>query len=122
MQISSRRVNKLLDVGPDLYAIEDLAAYRDVGWETAVRDTAVPDPLESTLRSELRDRAEEALQLLSAREREIVRLRFGFDAGETLTLLQIARRFGLSRERVRQIEAAALKKMSRLARHRLPVR
>jgi RNA polymerase primary sigma factor len=122
MKLSFKRVKKLLDVGPDLYAIEDLPAYRDAGWEAIVRDTAVPDPLESTLRSELRDRVEKALQVLSPRERKIVRLRFGFDTDGVVTLLQVAQRFGLSRERVRQIETTALKKMNRLAKHRLPVK
>jgi len=122
MRLPFKRVKKLLAVGPDLYAIEDLAAYRDAGWEAVVRDTAAPDPLESTLRSELRDRAEEALRVLSPREREIVRLRFGFDAGEAVTLHQIALQFGLSRERVRQVERSALKKMGRWARRRPPVK
>ena len=58
-----------------------------------------------------KERAVRFLDLLSEREREILDLRYGLTDGETHTLAQIAKQLGVSRERVRQIEAAALKKI-----------
>lgn len=51
---------------------------------------------------------------LKPREQQILRLRFGLDDGRPQSLAQVSRRFGLSRERVRQIEQAALNKLRRL--------
>jgi RNA polymerase primary sigma factor len=72
------------------------------------------DLLESSLRSEIVG----LLGHLSAREREVIELRFGIATEETLTLEEVGRRLGLSRERIRQIEKKAKKKLQRLARSR----
>ena len=56
---------------------------------------------------------ERAVRVLPEREREVVRLRYGIDGGEPMTLEEIGRRFGLTRERIRQIEVEALKRLAR---------
>lgn len=61
------------------------------------------------------ERVENLLGKMSAREREIIELRFGLKDGEIHTLNEAAKRFGITRERVRQIEAAALKKLRIIA-------
>lgn len=74
--------------------------------------TTSQDHVNSLLRSE---RIEVLLTKMSPREREIIELRFGLRDGETHTLNEAAKRFNITRERVRQIEAVALKKLRVLA-------
>ena len=59
----------------------------------------------------LRDQLYDSLETLNEREATIVKLRFGLNDGETMTLEQIAERFGVTRERIRQIEENAMKKL-----------
>ncbi|MHB8836004.1 MAG: sigma-70 family RNA polymerase sigma factor [Candidatus Methylomirabilia bacterium] len=72
------------------------------------------DLLESSLRREIAG----LLGNLAPREREVLELRFGIPSGETLTLEEVGGQLGLSRERIRQIEKKAKKKLQRLARSR----
>lgn len=73
-------------------------------------DTVIPDSL--VAKSDLTDKLREALTLLNPREEEILRLRFGIDQQSTYTLDEIGKRFNLTRERIRQIEKAALGKLA----------
>ena len=70
------------------------------------------DNMNEILRSE---RVLRLLNKMSTREREILELRFGLKSGEAQTLHEVARRFRITRERVRQIECVALKKLRSLA-------
>jgi RNA polymerase primary sigma factor len=70
--------------------------------------------LESSLRNEIAG----LLGNLAPREREVIELRFGIATDETMTLEEVGRKLGLSRERIRQIEKKAKKKLQRLARSR----
>ena len=72
------------------------------------------DLLESSLRREIAG----LLGNLAPREREVIELRFGIATGETMTLEEVGGQLGLSRERIRQIEKKAKKKLQRLARSR----
>jgi len=76
----------------------------------ADNDTVIPDSL--VAKSDLTDKLREALLLLNPREEEILRLRFGIDQHSTYTLDEIGRKFNLTRERIRQIEKAALGKLA----------
>ena len=76
-----------------------------------VADTTVTSPEEELLRSEIAERVELALAPLDDREKEVLRLRFGLGGDHEYTLAEVAHRFNLSRERVRQIESRALKKL-----------
>ncbi|MHC5020702.1 MAG: sigma-70 family RNA polymerase sigma factor [Planctomycetota bacterium] len=73
-----------------------------------LEDSNADDPLESVTQSMIREKVAKVLSGLPEREREILRLRYGLVSGQAMTLEEIAGRFGLSRERVRQIEAKAL--------------
>ncbi len=73
-------------------------------------ETIIPDSM--VARSDLTDKLREALTLLNPREEEILRLRFGIDQHSTYTLDEIGKRFNLTRERIRQIEKAALGKLA----------
>jgi len=76
----------------------------------ADNETVIPDSM--VARSDLTDKLREALTLLNPREEEILRLRFGIDQISTYTLDEIGKRFNLTRERIRQIEKAALGKLA----------
>ncbi len=76
----------------------------------ADNDTVIPDSL--VAKSDLVDKLRQALTMLNPREEEILRLRFGIDQHSTYTLDEIGRKFNLTRERIRQIEKAALGKLA----------
>jgi RNA polymerase primary sigma factor/RNA polymerase nonessential primary-like sigma factor len=73
--------------------------------------TATSDTSESFAHGQLRDEVEIVLSTLSRREQEVIRLRFGFDDGRARTLDEVGKEFGLSRERIRQIEKTTLNKL-----------
>ena len=76
-----------------------------------VEDEETPSPIEATYKSLLRDKIDEVLNTLSPREARILRLRFGLDSGRTYTLEEVGEKFGLTRERIRQIEGKALRQL-----------
>jgi RNA polymerase primary sigma factor len=76
-----------------------------------VPDTQVPSPFHDAMQREIKQRVESVLRDLNPREETIVRMRFGIGRDATKTLAQIGERLRLSRERVRQIEKAALAKI-----------
>ena len=76
-----------------------------------LRDAATLSPEEEAIRSGLAQEVERAMEPLTDREREVLRLRYGLGLTRELTLEEIGRRLSVTRERVRQIEAAAVAKM-----------
>jgi len=76
-----------------------------------VEDDITPTPIQSAYRNMLRDKIEDVLATLSPREARILRLRFGLDNGHTYTLEEVGQKFGLTRERIRQIEGKALRRL-----------
>ena len=110
-------------VHPHVCAIVDYGALGDTVYlvmpflaggslaDILVRDRTVPSPEDETISRELASRIETALAPLTEREQEVVRLRFGFANDREHTLAEVGRKLGLSRERVRQIEARAVAKL-----------
>ena len=83
-----------------------------------IADDSVASPLDETNREMLREQMQDILDSLSEREREVLALRFGLKDGEAKTLEEVGRHFGVTRERVRQIEAKALRKLRHPTRSR----
>ena len=79
-----------------------------------IEDGALMSPDEELESFFNKERATELLNMMGKREREILDMRFGLTDGNTRTLADIAKKMGVSRERIRQVEAAALKKLRRL--------
>lgn len=77
--------------------------------EGAIRDVESPAPDEVVADQLLREQIEALLNELPSRHARVLRLRYGFEDGRSYTLEEVAQRFGLSRERIRQIEAEALR-------------
>jgi RNA polymerase primary sigma factor len=76
-----------------------------------VEDQVTPTPIQSTYTKLLREKVEEVLDTLPPREARILRLRFGLENGRTFTLEEVGQKFGLTRERIRQIESKALRRL-----------
>jgi len=76
-----------------------------------IEDKSVESPAEATAYSLLKDRIQDVLSTLTDRERRVLTLRFGIGDGSQRTLEEVGNEFNVTRERVRQIEAKALKKM-----------
>ncbi|MBI4928539.1 MAG: sigma-70 family RNA polymerase sigma factor [Anaerolineae bacterium] len=76
-----------------------------------VEDQVTPSPIQSTYSSLLREKIQEVLDTLPPREARILRLRFGLENGRAYTLEEVGQKFGLTRERIRQIESKALRRL-----------
>ncbi len=83
-----------------------------------IEDTSVVSPAHATAEEILRDQLEEVLTSLTPREETVLRLRFGIGDGYVRTLEEVGNRFGVTRERVRQIETKALRKLRHPIRSR----
>ena len=76
-----------------------------------VKDEETPSPMEVTYQTMMQEKIQEVLATLSPREARILRLRFGLDGGRVYTLEEVGLKFGLTRERIRQIEGKALRQL-----------
>ncbi len=108
LKISSRPLSLQRPVGEEQDS--ELAAF--------IEDEAVPTPPEFAHQGVLRDEIEETLDSLTPREAQILRMRFGLRDGHTYTLEEIGKKFGLTRERIRQIERQALHRLRHPRRSR----
>ncbi|NMC81105.1 MAG: sigma-70 family RNA polymerase sigma factor [Chloroflexi bacterium] len=83
-----------------------------------VEDDITPTPIQSTYSKLLSEKIEEVLDTLPPREARILRLRFGLENGRNYTLEEVGEKFGLTRERIRQIESKALRRLRHPRRSR----
>jgi RNA polymerase primary sigma factor len=109
--LSVEKVRGLLLAARRAYSLDTpLSETTELG--DVLQDTQIPPPDAGVLVEDQARQVQRALGILSEQQRQVLRLRFGLDDGEH-TLEQIGQRFGLTRERIRQIEAKALKKLRR---------
>ncbi len=83
-----------------------------------IEDDSVDSPVKSATQEMLKDRIDHVLKTLTYREREIIKLRYGIGDGYTYTLEEVGRIFKVTRERVRQVEAKAIRKLQHPVRSR----
>jgi len=83
-----------------------------------IEDESVPGPVDQASRQLLKEQMQDVLEGLSDRERKVLELRFGLQDGRTRTLEEVGQEFGVTRERIRQIEAKALRKLRHPIRSR----
>ncbi|MHC5061019.1 MAG: RNA polymerase sigma factor RpoD [Planctomycetota bacterium] len=83
-----------------------------------IEDETISSPVQSATQEMLKDRIEHVLKTLTYREREIIKLRYGIGDGYTYTLEEVGRIFKVTRERVRQVEAKAVRKLQHPVRSR----
>lgn len=84
-----------------------------------VEDELTPPPSQTAYENMLRERVQQVLSTLSPREERILKLRFGLENGHPYTLEEVGQKFGLTRERIRQIEGKALRRLRHPCRSRL---
>ena len=83
-----------------------------------IEDEAAVQPLDAAIQSDLRDAVSRVLQGLTPREERILRMRFGIGTTSDHTLEQVGQQFSVTRERIRQIEAKALRRLKHPSRAR----
>jgi RNA polymerase sigma factor (sigma-70 family) len=111
MQVRSEKVQQLLQMPRHPVSLETPIGTEDSYLADFIKDDKAVSPESEAAKTELMERIDEVLSSLSEREAQVIRLRFGIDDGYAHTLDQIGRTFGVSRERIRQIEERALNKL-----------
>jgi RNA polymerase primary sigma factor len=112
MEIDSRKVQWMMRVSWRPLSLETpVGEDEDSELGSFVEDEGTPTPTQSAYQHLLRDKIEEVLSTLSPREARILRLRFGLHNGRSYTLEEVGQKFGLTRERIRQIEGKALRRL-----------
>ena len=109
--LTEERVLVALHAGPDLVSLSVSIGEDDAELGDLVADDNAESAFDAAARSLARDDLQDLLDYLNPREREILSLRFGLAGDQPLTLDEVGRRFNVTRERIRQIEAKALTKL-----------
>lgn len=112
MDVSDDKVRQVLDVSRHPISLEaPVGQDGDAFLGDFIEDESMPHPLELASQELLKSQICDALSKLTDRERKIIVLRFGLEDGRFRTLEEVGREFGITRERIRQIEAKALRKL-----------
>jgi len=110
--VPMEEARRVLDMGRQPMSLDrPVGESEDASFSEFVEDVSTVSPTHSATHGLLKDRLESLLKTLTYREREIIRLRYGLTDGYTYTLEEVGRIFRVTRERVRQIEAKAVKKL-----------
>ena len=119
LELEPRKVQWMLRVSWRPLSLEQpVGEEEDSELGSFIEDDAAPVPTQSAYRYMLGEKIEEMLATLSPREARILRLRFGLLNGRSHTLEEVGRKFGLTRERIRQIEGKALRRLRHPRRSR----
>jgi RNA polymerase primary sigma factor len=108
LKVSWRPLSLEMPVGED----------EDAELGSFIEDDSTPTPTQSVHQNLLHEKVEEVLSTLSPREARILRLRYGLTNGRSYTLEEVGRKFGLTRERIRQIQGRALRRLRHPRRSR----
>ncbi|HEX9077893.1 MAG TPA: RNA polymerase sigma factor RpoD [Anaerolineae bacterium] len=113
------KVRRILKVAQEPMSLETpIGTEENSSLADFIEDESVPGPVDQASRQLLKEQMQDVLDGLSAREREVLELRFGLRDGQTRTLEEVGQAFGVTRERIRQIEAKALRKLRHPIRSR----
>ena len=113
------KVRRILKVAQEPMSLETpIGTEENSSLGDFIEDESVPGPVDQASRQLLKEQMQDVLDGLSAREREVLELRFGLRDGQTRTLEEVGQAFGVTRERIRQIEAKALRKLRHPIRSR----
>jgi RNA polymerase primary sigma factor len=112
MGISVERVREIMKIAQEPVSLETpIGEEEDSHLGDFIEDQEAPSPVDAASFSLLREQLEEVLETLTPREKKVLRLRFGLEDGRARTLEEVGQTFGVTRERIRQIEAKALRKL-----------
>lgn len=119
MGLEARKVQWMMRVSWQPLSLErPVGEDEDSELSNFIEDEYTPTPSDMTYQEMLRDHLEEALATLNPREVRILRMRFGLQNGQSYTLEEVGKKFGLTRERIRQIEGQALRRLRHPSRSR----
>ena len=119
MGITQERVSEIIRIAPEPLSLETpIGEEEDSHLADFIEDHEAISPAEAASNMILREKIEESLNNLTPRERDVLKMRFGLDDGYSRTLEEVGRHFKVTRERIRQIEAKALKKLRHPSRSR----
>ena len=120
MGISVARVHEIMKIAQEPVSLETpIGEEEDSHLGDFIEDEAAPAPAEAASFMLLREQLEEVLETLTDREKNVLRLRFGLEDGRSRTLEEVGQSFGVTRERIRQIEAKALRKLRHPSRSKV---
>ena len=120
MGISVARVHEIMKIAQEPVSLETpIGEEEDSHLGDFIEDEAAPAPAEAASFMLLREQLEEVLETLTDREKNVLRLRFGLEDGRSRTLEEVGQSFGMTRERIRQIEAKALRKLRHPSRSKV---
>ena len=117
MQISPEKVQEILKISQETVSMEKLMGEEaESRLGDCLEDHTAPAPIDEASQHLLKEHVEELLESLTERERKILRLRFGLDDDHDRTLEEVGKEFHVTRERIRQIEAKAMRKLRQSSR------
>nr|WP_307402282.1 RNA polymerase sigma factor RpoD [Desulfofundulus luciae] len=112
MGISEEKVREIMKIAQEPVSLETpIGEEEDSHLGDFIEDQDARAPAEEASYTLLREQLEEVLKTLTDREQKVLRLRFGLDDGRARTLEEVGQKFGVTRERIRQIEAKTLRKL-----------
>ena len=119
MGMSAEKVREIMKIAQDPVSLETpIGEEEDSHLGDFIPDDDTPSPAEATSTNILREELEKQLHTLTPREEHVIKLRFGLYDGRTRTLEEVGKEFDITRERIRQIEAKALRKLRHPSRAR----
>ena len=106
------RVQEIMKIAQEPVSLETpIGEEEDSHLGDFIQDESIPTPVEATNQTLLHEQLDEVVSTLTEREQRVIKLRFGWDDGRPRTLEEVGKEFNVTRERIRQIEAKALRKL-----------
>jgi RNA polymerase primary sigma factor len=119
MDMPVSKVRKIIKIAQEPISLETpIGEEEDSHLGDFIEDKLMPSPPETVIHINLREQIEEALKSLTEREAKVLKMRFGLGDGNEHTLEEVGQQFKVTRERIRQIEAKALRKLKHPSRSR----
>jgi RNA polymerase primary sigma factor len=117
MEVTVDRLREIIKIAQEPISLEmPIGKEEDSKLGDFIEDEQSESPVATVTNELLREDLERVLSTLTEREKEVIKLRYGFDNGHPRTLEDVGQRFGVTRERIRQIEAKALRKLRHKSR------
>jgi len=119
MDLPINKVRKIIKIAQEPISLETpIGEEEDSHLGDFIEDKLIPSPPDTVIHINLREQIEEALKTLTEREAKVLKMRFGLGDGNENTLEEVGQQFKVTRERIRQIEAKALRKLKHPSRSR----